>query len=42
VDEAVCAITPEYFQAVGQFYEDFSQITDEKVRELVARAAQRS
>ena len=42
VDEAVCAITPEYFQAVGQFYEDFSQTTDEEVRELVARAAQRS
>jgi hypothetical protein len=42
VDEAVCAITPEYFQAVGQFYEDFSQTTDEEVPELVARAAQRS
>ena len=38
----LCAITPEYFQAVGQFYEDFSQTTDEEVRELVARAAQRS
>lgn len=35
-------ITPEYSQAVGQFYEDFSQTTDEEVRELVARAAQRS
>ena len=34
----LCAITPEYFQAVGQFYEDFSQTTDEEVRELVARA----
>ena len=31
----LCAITPEYFQAVGQFYEDFSQTTDEEVRELV-------
>ena len=38
----LCAITPEYFQAVGQFYEDFSQTTEEEVRELVARAAQRS
>jgi putative phosphoribosyl transferase len=38
----LCAITPEYFQAVGQFYEDFSQTTDEEVRELVARAAQQS
>ena len=38
----LCAITPEYFQAVRQFYEYFSQSTDEEVRELVARAAQRS
>ena len=38
----LCAITPEYFQAVGQFFEDFSQTTDEEVRELFARAAQRS
>jgi putative phosphoribosyl transferase len=38
VDETVCAIAPEYFQAVGQFYDDFSQITDDEVRELLARA----
>ena len=38
----LCAVTPEFFQAVGQFYEDFSQSTDEEVRALVARAAQRS
>jgi putative phosphoribosyl transferase len=29
--------TPEFFQAVGQYYEDFSQTTDEDVRELLAR-----
>src|SRR5439155_319262 len=40
VDEIVCAIAPEYFQAVGQYYEDFSQTSDEEVRELLARAAQ--
>jgi predicted phosphoribosyltransferase len=28
---------PEFFQAVGQYYEDFSQTTDEDVRELLAR-----
>ena len=39
-DEVVCASAPEYFQAVGQYYEDFSQTTDEEVRELLARAAQ--
>jgi len=39
VDEIVCAVTPEPFHAVGQWYEDFSQTTDEEVRELLARAA---
>jgi len=39
VDEIVCAITPSDFRAVGQFYEDFSQTTDEEVRELLASAA---
>ena len=39
VDEIVCAITPADFRAVGQFYEDFSQATEEEVRELLASAA---
>jgi putative phosphoribosyl transferase len=39
VDEIVCAITPEPFWAVGVWYEDFSQTTDDEVRELLARAA---
>jgi predicted phosphoribosyltransferase len=39
VDEIICAVTPEPFQAVGLWYEDFSQTTDEEVRELLARAA---
>ena len=39
VDEVVCAITPEPFYAVGLWYDDFSQTTDEEVRELLARAA---
>jgi putative phosphoribosyl transferase len=41
-DEMVCAMTPESFHAVGQYYEDFSQTSDDEVRELVARAAQES
>src|SRR6266511_3803845 len=39
VDEVVCARTPAPFYAVGLWYEDFSQTTDEEVRELLARAA---
>src|SRR5882672_5014278 len=39
-DETICLSTPEFFQAVGQYYEDFSQTTDEDVRELLGRAAQ--
>ena len=38
VDEIVCAVTPESFQAVGQWYEDFAQTTDEEVHERLARA----
>lgn len=37
---AVCAITPEPFRAVGLWYRDFSQTTDEEVRELLAHADQ--
>jgi putative phosphoribosyl transferase len=40
VDEIVCTITPEPFQAVGLWYEDFSETTDEEVRRLLAGAAQ--
>ena len=35
VDEIVCVLTPDNFFAVGQWYEDFSQITDEEVRDLL-------
>jgi len=41
-DETICASVPEFFQAVGQYYEDFSQTSDDEVRELLARAAQKS
>lgn len=40
VDEVVCLLVPEPFFAVGQFYEDFSEVTDadvvEKLKELRA------
>jgi len=38
VDEIVCAETPEPFQAVGLWYEDFSQTTDDEVHQLLERA----
>ena len=38
VDEVICAITPDPFYAVGLWYEDFSQTTDEEVRDLLARS----
>jgi predicted phosphoribosyltransferase len=40
VDEVVCAVTPAPFYAVGNWYEDFSQTSDEEVRELLERAAE--
>jgi predicted phosphoribosyltransferase len=40
VDDIICAVTPEPFYAVGFWYDDFSQTTDEEVRELLARSAQ--
>ena len=38
VDEVVCATTPERFSAVGEWYDDFSQTSDEEVSELLRRA----
>jgi putative phosphoribosyl transferase len=40
-DEVVAVLVPERFYAVGQWYEDFSQTSDEEVRELLAEAARR-
>lgn len=40
VDEVVCATTPEPFHSVGAWYEDFSQTTDEEVKDLLRRAAE--
>jgi putative phosphoribosyl transferase len=34
VDEVVCLMMPRNFRAVGRFYQDFSQTTDNEVREL--------
>jgi len=38
----VCLYTPEYFQAIGQFYNDFTQTTDEEVIQLLKQSKQKS
>ncbi|MFE5810370.1 phosphoribosyltransferase family protein [Streptomyces sp. NPDC056491] len=38
-DEVVCLSTPHAFRAVGEWYQDFSQTSDEEVVFLLARAA---
>ena len=40
-DEVVAVMIPERFYAVGQWYEDFSQTSDEEVCELLAQATRR-
>jgi len=39
VDDIICLRTPEPFQAVGLWYHDFEQTTDEEVHELLDRAS---
>jgi len=41
-DEVICLATPEPFYAVGQWYHDFGQTSDEEVRELLTAAGARS
>jgi predicted phosphoribosyltransferase len=38
-DEVICARTPEPFYAVGLWYRDFSQTTDDEVRDLLRQGA---
>jgi len=40
-DQVVCAMTPEPFQSVGQWYRDFRQTSDAEVRALLALAHER-
>ena len=40
-DEAICVQQPAPFHGVGMWYEDFSQTTDDEVRELLARSGKR-
>jgi len=38
VDEIICAATPKRFYGVGRWYRDFSQTSDDEVRELLKRS----
>ena len=40
VDDIICAVTPRPFLGVGAWYDDFSQTTDDEVRDLLRRARQ--
>lgn len=39
-EEVICAQTPQPFTAVGVWYDDFSQTTDEEVRNYLEKAAE--
>ena len=41
VDELLCLLTPQNFRAVGAWYEDFSQTTDDDVVALLREAAEK-
>jgi predicted phosphoribosyltransferase len=38
-DEVICLAAPEAFYAVGQFFEDFSEVTDANVVTALTRPA---
>lgn len=40
-DRVVCLYTPEYFQAIGEFFADFSQVPDEEVIRLLRESKQK-
>ncbi len=42
VDELICLSTPEEFSAVGEWYDDFAQVDDAEVVDLMKKGAARS
>jgi predicted phosphoribosyltransferase len=40
-DQVICPYTPDPFYAIGEFYVDFEQTTDQEVRDLLQKAATR-
>ena len=41
-NQVVCLYTPEYFQAIGEFYSDFNQTSDEEVIRLLRESKHKS
>lgn len=41
VDDLVCLDTPEFFAAIGEFYDDFRQTSDKEVTDLLDAAQRR-
>lgn len=39
-DQIICVHSPEYFSAIGEFYDNFDQTTDKEVIELLQRSKQ--
>jgi predicted phosphoribosyltransferase len=39
VDEVICLETPAWFGGVGQFYEDFTQVDDDEVAQILKEFA---
>lgn len=37
VDDLVCLTSPEDFKAVGQFYRNFAQVSDDEVKQLLSK-----
>ena len=37
VDEVICILIPDNFRAVGQFYENFEQVTDQKAIQILEK-----
>ena len=35
IDEVICLLVPDYFRAVGQFYQNFDQVDDADVKRLL-------
>lgn len=42
VDEVICPLVPDYFQSVGQFYQNFYQVDDTEVKQLLKKALKTS
>ncbi len=42
VDEVICLTTPKVFYAIGAYYDDFAQVSDDEVVALLAKAGHRS